>query len=451
MTLPDLPIVNAKLDLLDRRRLAEALGRTLGAADLGTPLAAAIYGDWGTGKTSVMRMVEAALPANSIRLWFDAWRYARQAETLWRALLLAVVDALRDALCRDAQGETHQSREEREQELDHLVERLDRSRTDIERGPLRVDLKSAATFGFDLALRYASLGTVSVHDILGALKGEDAEKAGKLIRRAETEHFRAQVTSLDQFYRELGALLRKHGIGKDAGRRLYVFVDDLDRCLPEEAVSALEAIKLFLDFEGCVFVLGMDRRVIEQGIAVRYQEYHAALGEPIDPRQYLDKIIQLPVTLPPLGERQIETYLAGLGGVAADVLIKQCHALVRAGTPTNPRSVKRVINSLMLMLELAGTRSLSELQAKEEAQRLAKLSVLQVCQPDLFRRIADQPRYLKTLESAARNPGTPSEAKTVLEEVGHRPVMSLLQVAPFFDNLGDSDLARLVALSARTA
>src|SRR5262245_57083343 len=63
MTLPDLPINNAKSDLLDRKRLAEALGHTLTAVDLGTPLATAIYGDWGTGKTSVMRMIEAALPA----------------------------------------------------------------------------------------------------------------------------------------------------------------------------------------------------------------------------------------------------------------------------------------------------------------------------------------------------------------------------------------------------
>ena len=101
-------------------------------------------------------------------------------------------------------------------------------------------------------------------------------------------------------------LLKRFGIGGE--RRLFVFVDDLDRCLPEDAVAALEAIKLFLDLPGCVFVLGMDRTVVEQGIRVRYQKLMEQEAG-FDPRAYLDKIIQLPFTLPPLGSRQIGRYL----------------------------------------------------------------------------------------------------------------------------------------------
>ena len=61
------------------------------------------------------------------------------------------------------------------------------------------------------------------------------------------------------------------GLIKEA--RLIVFVDDLDRCLPEKAIEVLEAIKLFLEVPGVVFVLGMDREVVERGIEARYGHF----------------------------------------------------------------------------------------------------------------------------------------------------------------------------------
>ena len=53
---------------------------------------------------------------------------------------------------------------------------------------------------------------------------------------------------------------------EDKEARLIVFVDDLDRCLPEKAVEVLEAIKLFLEVKGVVFVLGMDQEIVRRGI-----------------------------------------------------------------------------------------------------------------------------------------------------------------------------------------
>ena len=54
--------------------------------------------------------------------------------------------------------------------------------------------------------------------------------------------------------------------------RLVVFIDDLDRCMPEKAIEVLEAIKLFLDVQGCIFVLGLDQEVIARGIELKYRE-----------------------------------------------------------------------------------------------------------------------------------------------------------------------------------
>ena len=59
-----------------------------------TPLTIGVFGTWGSGKTSLMRMVKQKLPADFRVAWFDAWKYEKE-ETVWRALLLQVLAALR--------------------------------------------------------------------------------------------------------------------------------------------------------------------------------------------------------------------------------------------------------------------------------------------------------------------------------------------------------------------
>ena len=91
----------AEDDWLDRRPAVLALKRLLDSAALETPLVVGIYGGWGTGKTSVMRTLEQELAAPSrMMLWFEAWIYARQEQSLWRALLLRVIEALRSRIGR---------------------------------------------------------------------------------------------------------------------------------------------------------------------------------------------------------------------------------------------------------------------------------------------------------------------------------------------------------------
>ena len=65
----------------------------------------------------------------------------------------------------------------------------------------------------------------------------------------------------------------ERGLPARADVAAEVFVDDLDRCLPEKAIEVLEAIKLFLEAPGTVFVLGMDREVVERGVESRYRGF----------------------------------------------------------------------------------------------------------------------------------------------------------------------------------
>lgn len=103
---------------------------------------------------------------------------------------------------------------------------------------------------------------------------------------------------------------------------LLFLIDDLDRCLPEKAVEVLESIKLFLEVPGCAFVLGVDDEVIERGILHRYRDYvptgdtaesarseGTGRGAPISGAEYLEKIVHLPVRVPPLVEAETRTFL----------------------------------------------------------------------------------------------------------------------------------------------
>ena len=61
---------------------------------------------------------------------------------------------------------------------------------------------------------------------------------------------------------------------------LVIFVDDLDRCLPEKTVQVLEAIKLFLDKHGCVFVLGADSNVVRSAVRDALPEHARSRARP---------------------------------------------------------------------------------------------------------------------------------------------------------------------------
>lgn len=44
--------------------------------------------------------------------------------------------------------------------------------------------------------------------------------------------------------------------------RIVTFLDDLDRCTPENALEVLESMKTFFDIEGMIYVIGMDSESI---------------------------------------------------------------------------------------------------------------------------------------------------------------------------------------------
>lgn len=445
-------------DSLGRRGVVLALSRMLGDRGLQTPVTVGILGGWGTGKTSAMRLLEGRLASqvHVLPLWFDAWAYARQEQSLWRALLLKITGELRER-AGSLTGEAGITKELLDG-IDALEASLYRSLTLEQSNGHRVNWGNAVPLVADVALRWATAGLSdtgkdSVGDGLFArfsklLSGKDAREAVALIEETSRKTHVAEVRSLEQFRKGFEDALRLAGVGDGPdARRIVIFVDDLDRCLPEDAVAAIEAIKLFLDVPGCVFVLGMDPEVVETGIRARYAKYFAAGTTPFDPADYLDKVIQVPFRLPPLDRAQVAGYLDALAGADPSGVVADVRALVEIAVPDNPRALKRALNVLRLAAELDGAahaQPAPDAALTRRRRHLAKIVLLQVCFRSAWAIVANGGKaQLLDLEDRAkgRRDHKPEDPALPLR------LEAMLAADPLFKDLSDADLNGLLTLA----
>ncbi len=420
-TPPRAPILHdqpADRDALDFQPYVDALADIVLDPATQTPLILGIYGSWGSGKTSLMRMMQVRVTAvregeapRHRAVWFDAWKY-NQEDVLWRALLLLLLDDLKQLLpAARAEEEAEPVKEEPgpRQLLALLNEALYRETGWTERGDkVRVNWTDAIAGAGGLAASVLFSGPWQTF-VANTFAAESAQKAkegwgqgkpasdlGKLVaafRREETAHYQAQLRSLEQFQRNFAALVRALlPPDGEQPRRLVVFVDDLDRCLPEKAIQVLEALKLFLDVPGCVFVLGLDPEAIAAAVQTRYK------GE-VKANEYLEKIIQLPFHLPVIADKEMQRFVEALTARNLDAACAEVFALGLADNPT-PRKVKRTLNTFLLMSRLVEKRS--ALQETLTPVRLAKLVAIQQAYPDLWAEVIHRPGALIQLEAHAR-------------------------------------------------
>ncbi len=131
--------------------------------------------------------------------------------------------------------------------------------------------------------------------------GIDMEEAKKLLAEAPEDEVAAR-RNVREFRDDFAALLEESKIDM-----LVVFIDDLDRCLPDTIIETLEAMKLFLFVKGTAFVIGADERLIQYAVRQRFPELPGTAVEV--GRDYLEKLIQVPIRIPPLGAADIESYM----------------------------------------------------------------------------------------------------------------------------------------------
>ncbi|MEU3280572.1 KAP family P-loop NTPase fold protein [Streptomyces antibioticus] len=314
------------------------------------PLTVGVLGSWGTGKSSLLRLWEHRLKHQQVRtIWFNPWKYDRKVE-VWAALLHTIL----------AEMETERGSREK-----------------------ALRLAKAATW---LSVR-AGLGTAASLATGGVVKSGDVETMLTELAEGDAEQYR-QINRFENDFREAV----EEFVGTDG--RLVVFVDDLDRCTPESAMTVLESLKLFLGESRCVFVLALDLDVLAAVATNKFGDaFKDAPAEVVSGLAYLDKIVQLPFFLPDVSFDTLRSAFAPYVVRAEDD--DDFWELLRRGLGTNPRRLKRFVNVFNMASGIAGDAGMMLDRALR--LQLAALLVIRSRHRDFFHLLAAEPTSWETL------------------------------------------------------
>lgn len=403
------------VDLLRYAYLASGVYRIVKTEHL-LPTTVGVFGDWGSGKSSLLKMIRTDLEEDPgvMCLSFDGWLFEGY-EDAKTALMGTILDAIQDHVKEDADLQ-----EKVGERLKGLMQRVNWLRFVAMTGRVAIPALTGLpdpTGGVDPSGMAADVASGAK-----ALTPADAQGLLKAVPEGE-ENLRRNIRD---FRRDFGELLKEAKIST-----LVVFIDDLDRCMPDTIIETLEAIKLFLFAPGTAFILGADERLVEYAVRLRFPELpntEIEVG-----RNYLEKLVQFPMRIPTLNTLEVQSYanllFAQLNlGLDSEDYGKVCEAVARSGADGvselsfdlqaarsllggssvppqleldldlaaqvapmlapglggNPRRVKRFLNTLLLRMALAEDRGL-ELQR----QVLAKLMLLEYVRPDFFRKLAE--------------------------------------------------------------
>jgi predicted KAP-like P-loop ATPase len=168
---------------------------------------------------------------------------------------------------------------------------------------------SALTRGAESLFDQALQGEMPTEEIKDALESDGADKIKKFAKEHEKEAKgiirpkKAPETPPQMIH-----ALRDHfeSLLRELDVTLVVFVDDLDRCLPPTVIGTLEAMRLFLFMDRTAFVIAADEKMIKEAVRIHFT------GAKLDDDlvvSYFDKLIQVPLRVPPLGINEARAYL----------------------------------------------------------------------------------------------------------------------------------------------
>jgi len=413
----------AETDLLHYEAIAKTILRLIDGSGE-RPISIGIHGDWGAGKSTILALIEAQVKQQAMGvqagqpkpmcLRFNTWQF-QGFEDVKTGLLEAIITQVREN--RPGIAKVKEQVLEALKQVDYL--KL---------------AKKAAQWG--VAFYSGVPHPEAIKDAVGAFKAianmvreqvapEDIEKAVGDVNSLIKPGTGPKVPEhIEAFKNEFRKLIDVAEISK-----LIILIDDLDRCLPATVIESMEAIRLFLFTERTAFVVAADEAMVQYSVKQHFPDLPNSQGPRSYALNYLEKLIQVPFRIPPLGVVEIQHYItlalteAVLGPkheaflklaklaregvqepwkaerikpeVIAEVLkghlddsikhliIKsdQLHQLLAKGTEGNPRQIKRFLNALLLRREIAAARGLEKYI---ELPVLAKLMLAEYYKDDLY-------------------------------------------------------------------
>ena len=312
----DRPLREGDRDVLDFGKIAAGLSRFIRNSRTEPPLTIAVTGPWGTGKSSLMNLLRRDLERRRFRtIWFNAWHHQRE-ESLLASLLESIrltatppvwtpkgVRFRRRLLAKRiarykvpaltllpifafAVGYILKDPAKRLRDLGEFFTSLVGlfSQGDAGTAAARTTADSVAASSpagstspnkTAIALVVSIVGTVLTY--LKGLKSfgvKPAEVARSVVSAGRVRTIESQPAFRYRFAQDFSEVTEAL-----KPERIVIFIDDLDRCKPEQVLEILEAINFLADSGDCVVVLGIDRERVTGCVAIGFKDVATVLAE----------------------------------------------------------------------------------------------------------------------------------------------------------------------------
>lgn len=281
------------IDFLNFNETAESIKDLITEKEL-MPISIGVFGDWGAGKSTILELTKASLESDDqeyIQVHFDAWTFQGYDDAK-----AALLETIASTLVKKAADDKNLSAKAKE-----FAGRIDKIRLMgllMDGGAALAGIPTMGGIQKIMGLfSGGDDGELDVGDIKDAVDGaKDVAKKNKgLIKDKKTFSPPKEIKEFRKAYSDLL---------KEFDKPLIVYVDNLDRCSPFNAISTLEAIRLFLFLPNTAFVIAADEDMIRLAVP----EYHKGASQRHQ-TDYLDKLIQIPVHVPRPGVLEIRAYL----------------------------------------------------------------------------------------------------------------------------------------------
>lgn len=272
-----------------------------------SPISIGVSGSWGTGKSSMVKMIGRDLNDQSgdnkyIFLEFNAWLYQGYEEAK-SALLQSVTMKLTEEIKKQGIDET----DELGKKFKKFLKRINWFQVSKLALPLLAGfIPGAAPVG--VIANFANAIKSSWNNRND--KSENSEKINVAIEGLtpelenllnDNEEVAEPATKqIEEIRKEFEEILEQLKV------KLVILVDDLDRCLPETAISTLEAMRLLLFVNRTAFIIAADEQMIRNGVRAHFNSVELSDGLVTS---YFDKLIQVPIKIPHLGVAEVKVYI----------------------------------------------------------------------------------------------------------------------------------------------
>lgn len=385
----------ADVDEIGYREHGEGLIEMIRSVRASGSFTIGVYGQWGQGKTSLLRQIKKALDNSDVNgknpvltVWFNPWQFTGEEHLIvpFFHTLVASLEKYQEKIKEIKKIKGRDKSVKLLESVSKFLQKLSRVPVALVygmEGEIKVPLLLKAKFSFDKT------------------RDEYRRQEGKMAQETQPDYIKALKEYESLYYNLIEDLQDAANI---FDTKVVVFIDDLDRCLPEKAIELMEGLKVLLDMQGFVFVIGVAREIIERGIRVRYRELYREQWEdmPFLEQDYLDKIIQFSIALPPadpalLRQNIVEAHMKELKDAAPYM------NTILSSLGNNPRTLKRFINNLSFLLWVADRKERQVEDAEPFLpELLIKISLIAFQFSGLYVQLCSYPHHLIKLQETLR-------------------------------------------------